>query len=221
MTAATDSNVADPLEFMAAKCLADPGGELELCYTPAFARAMADAYESGSPERTLAAGAICRKLKKRFGSEFNSNHFRDAIKIYRPEARAKYQEAKKPRPVTPTEGVDLRNFTLTDDGNADRLIAMHGPNLKYCGATNAWMIWDGRRWQPDDSFRIQLLVTSTMKELASQSENDQAIWEHAQQSMSARGIDATIKLARAKCPADAKACFRHEPLAPEFPERDI
>ena len=46
-------------------------------------------------------------------------------------------------------------------------------------------------------------VTSAMKELAKQSENDQAIWEHAQQSMSARAIDATIKLARAKCPADA------------------
>ena len=86
-----------------------------MCYSPAFARAMADAYESGNPERILAADGIARKIKKRFGVEFNSNHFRDAIKIYRPEFRAKYQESPKNRNRRVSQlrggGVDLRNFT--------------------------------------------------------------------------------------------------------------
>lgn len=206
MTIATDSNVTDPLEFLAAKAVAEsPAGDLELCYSPSFARAMAEAYESGNNERILAADAIARKLKKRFGSEFNSNQFRSGIKIFRPEIRLRNQEIKPPRQIKPVEGVDLRHFTLTDDGNADRLLALHGGNLKYCGSTNQWMIWDGRRWQADDSFQIQILVVSAMKELAKQSENDLTIWEHAQQSMNARAIESAIKLARAKCPADAAA----------------
>ncbi len=103
----------------------------------------------------------------------------------------------------PVEGTDLRAYTLTDDGNADRLIALHGDNLKYCGAVSQWMIWDGRRWQPDESFRIQLLVVSTMKKMAEQSRGHEGLLKHAHRSMSAKAIDATIKLARAKCPADA------------------
>ncbi len=100
MTAdAAQSKVTDALEFLAAKALADPG-DVESCYAPEFARAMAAAYESRVNDRILAAGVVERKLKKRFGKEFNSNHFRDAVKIYRPEERFKVQKEKpQQRPV--------------------------------------------------------------------------------------------------------------------------
>ena len=198
------SKVSDALEFLAAKALAEPpAGDVELSYSASFASAMAEAYESGDNNRVLAADAIERKLKKRFGKDFNSTQFRSAIKLFRTEIRLRNQETKPPHQMKPVEGVDLRPYTMTDDGNADRLIALHGGNIKYCGATNSWMIWDGRRWQADNSYQIQVLVVSAMKELAKQSENDLGIWEHAQQSMNARAIESAIKLARAKCPADA------------------
>ncbi len=40
---------------------------------------------------------------------------------------------------------------LTDLGNARRLVALHGRDLRYCFAWRAWVTWDGRRWQRDDT----------------------------------------------------------------------
>lgn len=39
-------------------------------------------------------------------------------------------------------------FALTDLGNAERLIARHGADLRYSTAYG-WLVWDGARWEPD------------------------------------------------------------------------
>lgn len=41
-------------------------------------------------------------------------------------------------------------FRYTDVGNADRLIAAHGPHLRYVPGWRRWLAWDGRRWLVDD-----------------------------------------------------------------------
>ena len=41
-----------------------------------------------------------------------------------------------------------RGFHLTDFGNAERLVAAHSRDLRYCTALG-WLAWDGRRWKRD------------------------------------------------------------------------
>ena len=40
-------------------------------------------------------------------------------------------------------------FALTDPGNAERLVAMHGSTIRYASGIG-WLAWDGRRWAQDD-----------------------------------------------------------------------
>lgn len=42
----------------------------------------------------------------------------------------------------------------TDVGNAARLVAQSGNDLRWCGAWGKWLIWNGARWKADDSERI-------------------------------------------------------------------
>lgn len=41
----------------------------------------------------------------------------------------------------------LTSYPLTDAGNAERLIAVHGEDLRYVSAWGQWLAWDGRRWE--------------------------------------------------------------------------
>lgn len=44
-----------------------------------------------------------------------------------------------------------------DHNNAPHLLEQHGHNLKYIPAWG-WLIWDGKRWQPDRSNLITSLA---------------------------------------------------------------
>jgi putative DNA primase/helicase len=44
-------------------------------------------------------------------------------------------------------------YRFTDAGNADRLAALHGQNLRYVDSWGKWIVWDGRRWQLDPKER--------------------------------------------------------------------
>ena len=41
-------------------------------------------------------------------------------------------------------------FALTDLGNAERLVAIHGQELRYAAGIG-WLVWDGRRFRADDT----------------------------------------------------------------------
>ncbi len=42
--------------------------------------------------------------------------------------------------------VDLTQFPCTDLGNAERLLALHGPDLRYVPPWRSWITWDGQSW---------------------------------------------------------------------------
>ena len=42
-----------------------------------------------------------------------------------------------------------REFTLDDQGNAERLIHWHGRDLRWCEQWKSWLVWDGSRWKRD------------------------------------------------------------------------
>jgi P4 family phage/plasmid primase-like protien len=59
---------------------------------------------------------------------------------------------------TKAEGKSLRkddHWHFTDAGNAERLIACHGNNLRHVPGLG-WRIWDGKRWSGDESHLMRL-----------------------------------------------------------------
>jgi putative DNA primase/helicase len=57
---------------------------------------------------------------------------------------------------------------FNDYGNAQRLIAMHGQNLRYCHGFRKWLAWDGRRWAIDESDLARKMSQEAMLEFARQ-----------------------------------------------------
>ena len=54
-------------------------------------------------------------------------------------------------------------FNLTDMGNAERLVGLYGDRIRYCAERKTWYLWDGIRWAPDTTNRIQELAKKTVR----------------------------------------------------------
>lgn len=116
----------------------------------------------------------------------------------------------KPRPEPSVyEGRDQSRrlnpgFNLTDLGNAERLIAQHGDNLRYSYAWGRWLAWDGRRWAVDDCGAVELLAKKAVRRLYSEaadaedSARRKELADHARRSESQSRIAAMIALARSE-----------------------
>lgn len=70
--------------------------------------------------------------------------------------------------VDPVEGKqqNLRvtcDFHLTDLGNALRLVADCGANIRYCPTQNTWYIWNGVQWVVDTTNRIKEIAKQRVK----------------------------------------------------------
>src|SRR5579871_3559740 len=58
----------------------------------------------------------------------------------------------------------------TDMGNAERLIARHGRDLRYCPSLG-WLVWDGRRWCVDNAGLVMELAKATVRCIYSEAAN--------------------------------------------------
>jgi P4 family phage/plasmid primase-like protien len=71
--------------------------------------------------------------------------------------------------TTPTEGERLGpmidNYNLTDLGNAERLVAKHGADLRWCDRWQAWLSWDGQRWAQDEIRAVDTLAADTIRQI--------------------------------------------------------
>jgi putative DNA primase/helicase len=56
---------------------------------------------------------------------------------------------------TPDTTPNLLRYMQNDVGNGERLVALHGRDLRYCHAFKKWLAWDGRRWAIDDNDQAQ------------------------------------------------------------------
>src|ERR1700722_3586753 len=63
---------------------------------------------------------------------------------------------------------DLLPYLYNDHGNAGRLIALYGGDLKYCHAFKKWLGWDSRRWGLDDTDQARRLAKLAMLEFLKQ-----------------------------------------------------
>ena len=77
-------------------------------------------------------------------------------------ANAWLPELKCPTPSTEPEGQSnaplLTDYLYNDHGNACRLLAMYGEDLRYCHAFKKWLVWDGMRWAVDDTDQARRLA---------------------------------------------------------------
>ncbi len=97
-------------------------------------------------------------------------------------------------------------FNLTDLGNAERLIAQHGRDVRYCFLWAKWLVWTGSRWERDDSGRVHRLAKEVVRGIygeAAAAEDDserKALAKHAASSEAKNRIEAMLELAKSDVP---------------------
>ena len=93
---------------------------------------------------------------------------------------------------------DLLPRLYNDHGNAERLIAMYGEDLKYCHGFKKWLVWDGVRWAVDDTDQARRLAKMTMLEFLKQAIDrgaDEKGEKFARSSLDARRISSMLSMA--------------------------
>lgn len=86
-----------------------------------------------------------------------------------------------------------KTYSLTDDGNALRLVDAHRAVIRYCPERASWLSWDGHRWRWDRAGRLQEYARAIARDLP-QADTDQR--RHRKTSLSARALSATLQVAR-------------------------
>jgi phage/plasmid-associated DNA primase len=59
-------------------------------------------------------------------------------------------DAKAANGSAPAVRVELQDYPATDYGNAERLVDLHGHDIRYVPG-RGWHHWDGQRWQRDET----------------------------------------------------------------------
>jgi putative DNA primase/helicase len=91
--------------------------------------------------------------------------------------------------------------SLTDLGNAERLIELHGDELRYVPEVG-WCAWDGCRWQRKGTSEVYRRAASMLRKLKRDAESipdsgdRDRMMKHALRSQDARRITAMINLAK-------------------------
>lgn len=97
-----------------------------------------------------------------------------------------------------------QGFHLTDLGNAKRLVATHGDNIRFCYGMGKWLIWDGQCWKEDETNEIFRLAKGVVLEIyveAASVADDKArnrLIAHAVHSESENRLRAMVSLAQSE-----------------------
>jgi putative DNA primase/helicase len=95
---------------------------------------------------------------------------------------------------------DLLRYLRNDYGNSQRLVALHGDDLRYCHEMRKWLVWDGRRWKPDTTGEACRLAKRTMVEFVKQAfeADDEELQSFAIGSLNERRISRLLILAQSE-----------------------
>lgn len=93
---------------------------------------------------------------------------------------------------------------LTDVGNAARLVARHGHELRYSYALKKWLAYDGTRWRTDSGATVVQRAKATVADMLTYAYGDsnngaqerRALLDWCAKSQDARRLSAMIELAR-------------------------
>ena len=94
--------------------------------------------------------------------------------------------------------INLLEQSLSDHGNAQRLIAFAGQNLRYCTPMDKWLLWDGRRWKIDTLDEIRKLTQNMFVEFVMQAmaAKSKVLLGFAGHCLNSRLISAAIREAQ-------------------------
>lgn len=104
-----------------------------------------------------------------------------------------------------------RGRSLTDAGNAERLVDRHGENLLYCHKWGKWLIWDGAVWKIDASDRIKKYAIETARGIYEEAqsvkdtETQKRLSRHAIASQSKSRLESMLSLAQHMLPIEPEA----------------
>jgi putative DNA primase/helicase len=101
----------------------------------------------------------------------------------------------------------LLDLPLTDAGNAERLVLLHGDRFRWAVDRKTWLAWDGRRWAEGSEDRVRALALDAIRQTqaaavrlddhhARQGNAKRDILLHAIRSEDRRRIDSAVALAR-------------------------
>ncbi|OIJ22009.1 hypothetical protein BKP45_04855 [Anaerobacillus alkalidiazotrophicus] len=78
---------------------------------------------------------------------------------------SQYNYSKKSENNKGSSNPQSSRFPLTDLGNAKRLVAKHGADIRYCHSQSDWYIWNGRHWEKDDTGEIVRRAKDTVQSI--------------------------------------------------------
>jgi len=99
-----------------------------------------------------------------------------------------------------------QGYNLTDLGNAERFVAQHGEDVRYCFPWRKWVVRTGARWERDEAGRVHRLAKGRVRGIyreASDADDEarrKALAKHAAASESETRIRAMIELAKSEVP---------------------
>jgi putative DNA primase/helicase len=123
-------------------------------------------------------------------------HWRDVRELFEP--RASRRTARQAQAAEPAKPDALLALGLHDAGNADRIVALYGDRLRYCHPMRRWLVWDGKRWAPDERGEAMLLAKQAMAATleAAVAARNEAAEKWAIRSLDARRLDGALRLAQ-------------------------
>lgn len=98
----------------------------------------------------------------------------------------------------------VKQYRLSELGNAERLVARHGKDIRYCHEWNKWLIWSGTHWQIDLTGEVERRAKETIrymyKEAANIEDEEQraAVARFAVKSENNRAISSMVELAKSE-----------------------
>lgn len=95
-------------------------------------------------------------------------------------------------------------FAPSDLGNARRLVALHGADLRYSHPEHAWWVWNGQRWERDQTGEVDRRAKGTVEQIGAEAaklrddEARKAMLKHALSSESEAKRKALIASAQSE-----------------------
>jgi putative DNA primase/helicase len=90
----------------------------------------------------------------------------------------------------------------TDLGNARRLVAGYGKNLRFCHESGKWLVWNGEIWATDDSGMVDRIAKDTVRKIyieagdAANGTDRQELGKHGLKSEAEARLRAMVNLAK-------------------------
>lgn len=120
-------------------------------------------------------------------------------------AAKKNRGAISPRVATADKPTRITfKYPWTDLGNAERMVARHGKDIRYCYERNKWLTWNGKVWEWDYGAKVLQFAKETVRSIlaeAAKEKDDKKrkdLVGHARRSEAESRLNAMVNLARSE-----------------------